>query len=362
MVKKKHKFLKFIIFLVILVGVLFFLNKQFDLSSKIKDIFGVGNIKNNKPEEEEPVVIPKLKIIDEDSDTRVIAVMINNHKLARPHSGLQDAFLNYEIIVEGGITRILSLFRDQTTERIGSIRSARHYFLDYALESDAIYVHFGQSPQALSDIKSLGINNLNGLYSSGLYWRDKSLNKPSEHTAFTSMEKINNLISEKGYRTTSDQDMLLNYTTDEVDLSKYITSQKADKVYIEYSSYTNTSYEYDKETKLYKRFMSGVAHTDYVTKEQYTSKNIITYQIKNTNFGSKGRQTLENIGTGNGYYITEGYAIPITWEKTSRSAQTVYKYLNGEEIDVNDGITWIQIQPVGKTLKIEGISENSSTN
>lgn len=64
--------------------------------------------------------------------------MINNISVARPlQSGLQDAYLMYEIIVEGGITRYMALFMDQNTTRIGSIRSARHYFLDYALENDA---------------------------------------------------------------------------------------------------------------------------------------------------------------------------------------------------------------------------------
>ena len=61
---------------------------------------------------------------------------------------------------------------------------------------------------------------------------------------------------------------------------------------------------------------------------------------------------MENIGSGKGYFISEGYAIPITWEKTSREAQTVYRYENGEELVVNDGNTFIQIQPTGQTLKI----------
>ena len=61
---------------------------------------------------------------------------------------------------------------------------------------------------------------------------------------------------------------------------------------------------------------------------------------------------LENIGSGEGYFITNGYAVPITWEKKSRDAQTVYKYKNGEEIVVNDGNTFIQIQPTGQTLSI----------
>ena len=76
--------------------------------------------------------------------------------------------------------------------------------------------------------------------------------------------------------------------------------------------------------------------------------------MKNYSLGdAKGRQELENIGKGEGYYITDGYAVPITWEKTSRSAQTVYRYKNGKEIKVNDGNTYIQIQPINQKLDIK---------
>ena len=85
-----------------------------------------------------------------------------------------------------------------------------------------------------------------------------------------------------------------------------------------------------------------------------TVKNIITYQIKNTTIegGGKGRQTIDNIGSGTGYYITDGYAVPITWTKPSRKSQTIYKYTNGEEIKFNDGNTFIQIQHTNQELTI----------
>ena len=105
---------------------------------------------------------------------------------------------------------------------------------------------------------------------------------------------------------------------------------------------------------MYKRFQNSKAHTDYVTKEQYVTKNIIVYQVSNNTIGgdSKGRQEIDNIGTGEGYYITNGYAIPITWEKSKRESQTIYKDKNGNEITVNDGNTFIQIYPTDGEIKL----------
>lgn len=300
-----------------------------------------------------PTIESNLKIVDLNSKTRPYAIMINNLGVARPlQSGLQDAMIIYEMIVEGGLTRYMAVFQDQNTERIGSIRSARHYFLDYALENDAIYVHHGNSPQAAADFKTLNIDRIS-VDASKTGWRDKSLNVSTEHTLFTSIAKLNNGLGNK--RKTRNKDFLLNYSETPIDLSTKEGAIKANNIEITYSGSVKTSYEYDESAQNYKRSVNGKAHTDYVTKKQYTFKNIITYQVSNTslNDGSgKDRQTLDNIGSGEGYYITNGYAVPITWSKSSRSSQTVYKYKDGTEIDVNDGNTFIQIQPKGKNLII----------
>ena len=309
--------------------------------------------KTTKKNSTTPVAERSLKIVDLNSKTRPYAIMINNLGVARPlQSGLQDAMIIYEMIVEGGLTRYMAVFQDQNTERIGSIRSARHYFLDYVLENDAIYVHHGNSPQAAADFKTLNIDRIS-VDASKTGWRDKSLNVSTEHTLFTSIAKLNNGVGNK--RKTRNKDFLLNYSETPIDLSTKEGAIKANNIEITYSGSVKSSYEYDESAQNYKRSVNGKAHTDYVTKKQYTFKNIITYQVSNTslNDGSgKDRQTLDNIGSGEGYYITNGYAVPITWSKSSRSSQTVYKYKDGTEIDVNDGNTFIQIQPKGKNLII----------
>lgn len=313
----------------------------------------IENIEEETPKIEET---RKLNIIDLNSKSRPIAVMINNIGVARKyHSGLNDAYIVYEMIVEGGLTRLMAIYKDANTERIGSIRSSRHYYLDYALENDAIYVHWGYSEFAEEDIKTLGINNVNGLtYGNKYFFRDNSLNVSSEHTAFSSMELINKGIKDLGYRSTTESKPLLNYSFEKVDLSEIENAKIANKIDIKYSNSVTTSYVYDEENEVYKRSVNGEAHTDYKTKEQYTAKNIIVSKIQNVDIPGdyKGRQNLNNVGSGDGYYISNGYAVPIKWSKSSRNAKTVYKYLDGEEINVNDGNTYIQIQPINEPLNI----------
>lgn len=337
-------FVVFITIFLLAVGFLF-------LSSFYKGNVEEGESKSAREQEESK---KEISIVDLSSNSRPIAVMINNHDTARPyHSGLSDAYLVYEIIAEGGYTRYMALFKDKTTERIGSVRSSRHYFLDYVLENDAIYVHWGWSPQAESDISLYSISNINGLVYDGKYfYRDHTLGIPLEHTGFTNMTLIKNAVSRLKYRTTTNQSLLLSYSFDSLDYSFLPDTLVANQVTIPYSSIVTTSYFYDAEKKVYLRYVNKEPHVDYVTKEQYTVKNIILYQVSNYSIDGYGRQNLDNIGKGTGYYISEGKAIPITFEKTSRDAKTIYRLLDGTILQVNDGNTFIQIQPTTKEYTI----------
>ena len=332
-------------------------------------------VKKPKKEEPEQVEVPveekKLTIVDEDSNQRPIAVMIDNNIGNGRHAGLQDSYINYEIIVEGGLTRIMALFKDKDVSLIGPVRSSRHYFLDYALESDAIYAHYGWSTYAQNDIKYLNVNNINGLYDSAPFWRDTTISAP--HNVFTSIDKLYAYATQKNYNTTSTNWKLLNYTTDEVNLNTPIstttqtnpeTGEKttipitreglltANTVIIPYSYYQNRSYTYDSKRKVYLRYMNNTPHLDKTTGAQLYYKNIIIETVRNSLLDNEGRQDLDTTGTGEGYYITNGYALPIYWTKSGRSAKTIYKYSDGSEVKINDGNTFIQIMPTTYTPTI----------
>lgn len=291
---------------------------------------------------------------------RAVAVMIDNHDNARPQASINKAYVVYEIIVEGGYTRMMPIFKGQDIEQIGPVRSARHYFLDYALENDAIYVHFGQSPQAGSDIKSLAVDDIEGIYYSTNDFKRVS-GKYAPHNVMVSTDKILRIAEEKDYRVTSDKKSVLNYKADEVELKN---AESAKEVYIPFSTSQNVKFEYDKQNKVYTKYANSKKQVDWVTKEDVTFKNIIITYIENYTLDdteNKGRQGLLNIGEKNGYYITNGEAIKITCTKSTRASKTVYKDLDGNEIDVNDGNTYIGICPLNAKVLITPEEENVET-
>lgn len=299
---------------------------------------------------------------------RPIAVMIDNHKDAMPHAGLSKAFIVYEIIVEGGESRLMALFKGQDVNYIGPVRSSRHYFLDYALENDAIYVHYGWSPQAEKDIKSLAVHNINGMVEKETnFWRTKE--KAAPHNVLTSIKSILSVAQDKKYRITSDEKSVLNYVADEVDLGEIADAEEsalaeesevkalsAKTVTIPYSQWNLVKWEYNEETKRYERYSKGIKETEWFDKTDVTAKNIIIEFIKNSplkDTENKDRQDLATVGVKKGYYITNGKAIEILCNKTSRTGKTTYSDKDGNEIKVNDGNTFIQICPVDSNVEME---------
>ena len=307
-----------------------------------------------KDDDKKQEVEKKVKIIDVNSDTRPYAVMINCHNDALPQSGIQNAYIVYELMVEGGITRMMALFKDVDVDKIGSIRSARTQYLDYVYEHDAIYVHAGGAADAMKRIANEGINDVNvdGQYGK----RDTSLNRNWEHTLFTSTDLIKKGLNAEGIKTTTKNSNLLTYSADSIDFSEYTDVKDANNVSITYSYYRTSKYTYDADKKVYLRYMNNTSNVDLVTNNQYEVKNIIVYSLKYSGYCDHGYcayQKIDNVGSGEGYYITEGYSIPITWEKKSKNEKTVYKVKEtGKELVVNDGNTYIQIYPTSGNLSI----------
>lgn len=314
--------------------------------------------KDKEEEQPEPEPVKVVQVVDENSNSRPYAVMINNNSAVwKYQSGLNDAYVIYEMLVEGGITREMALFKDKDTAKIASVRSSRHYFLDYALENDAIYVHWGWSPQAMTDISSLGINNINGLTYEGTYFfRDKTITGiGSEHKGYTTMESLKKATERLKYRTTTDTGLLLKYDADSVDYSDIEGVVDAKYVEAPYSGSFTAKFYYDEETKLYKRSQNKTELIDYTSNERITTKNIILYNVSYSTIDSKGRLDMKNTGSGTGYFISEGKATPINWEKSSRASRTKYTLQDGRELVVNDGTTYIGLMPSNKSAKLEAI-------
>lgn len=302
---------------------------------------------------QEATIEPAPSFVKPASGNRPIAVMIDNEGTrSLPQGGLDKAQVIYEIIVEGGETRLMPLFWDTDVEMIGPVRSSRDYFLDYVMEHDAIYVHFGWSPKAQKDISKLKINNINGVSNGGEIFSDLTKDRGNWQDSYTSMQKILDYVKKVKYRTETDKKPVFTYNQTNVEPA---AGQKAEKISLRYSSSYTCGYEYDQTTKAYNRIRKGKPQMERVSGKQLQAVNIIIQYIHNNMIkgDNKDRQELDTTGSGNGYYITSGKAVKIKWSKEERSAQTKYVDEAGNEIMLNPGQTWVQILPLTGKVSIE---------
>ena len=274
-------------------------------------------------------------------NNRPVFVVVENHPDARPQWGLTSSDIVWEMVAEGGITRMLLMYADASRlpEKVGPIRSARHYFVDLAEGFDGFFVHFGYSPMAQTQIANHKVNNVNGLVDGSYFAQDSSRGVASEHTWYTTKEKVQKAIETKEYRT----ELKDGYTSPFQFSSKTKTlSAPCSKIKVAFSgSYTYT-YHWSEVDKTYKSTLNGSAFVDSEGKQQTFENIIICYTDITSMNDSKGRVDFD-FSEGTGVYVSNGSYTDITWKKGESDDMLKLYNKVGDELKLNVGRTYIAI-------------------
>lgn len=302
------------------------------------------------------------------ADARPIAIMVPNDKSALPHYNLSKADVLYECPVEADLTRSMAVIKDwEGLDRIGNVRSCRDYFVYWALEYDAIYVHFG-GPFYITDIiEREGTDNITGCFYgdnhhegeyANAYFRSSDRKAP--HNAYASADGLDDAIEHfnysKTYRDNYYQGARFTFAKEEnsLDTGDAFSAKEIDlsKAY----PIVKTSFTYNEEDGLYYRYMYGEPDVDAANDNvQLSFKNVI---VQNTYYevrDAKGYLAFQDHDTTrDGYYFTNGKAIHVTWKKTADYEPTKYFDDNGNEIEFNTGKTMICIVEDGDPILVDG--------
>lgn len=306
---------------------------------------------NNENKEENNTLVSPLsgvKVKEDLKDKRPVAIMFDNQKDARWQAGLSEAEIAYEFLVEGNITRYMGIYLMNSPDIIGPVRSARPYYLSALLEYDALYVHCGGSPEAKEDIIDLGIDEADCMSAPGyVFYRNNDVGKKSPHNLYTNMEDIRKYEKEKGFDTKPNYETFLFN-----EVSEELGGETANNIKINYATYNQTSYKYDKELRSYIRYKDGEAHLDENNNGNITATNIIIQEADTSVLDDQGRLKIVTVGGGKGKYFTNGKYIHITWQKNERNSKTEYFDEDGNRIKLNPGTTWIQVTPINPQIEI----------
>lgn len=280
---------------------------------------------------------------------RPVAVIFNNLYQAMPQLGISQADIIYEIPAEGGITRMLGVFQTlKDVETLGSIRSARPYFLEVALGHDAFFVHAGGSEDAYSNLRKWDVDNMDGVRGGNdakIFWRDPDRKKSmgSEHSLVTSGEKVQEYIDSTSWTKEHPSDYVYGQTYAEDGTPKDGTPAEYFELY--FSHYKTGRFTYDDTSRQYKVVQYSAPYIDGNSGDQVSVTNVLILEtdIRRISGDAEGRLTVRTTGSGEGTYFCGGKSIPIQWSKESRNDPFVYTKTDGSPLVLEQGNTYVCI-------------------
>ncbi len=321
-------------------------------------------------EKPEPIYYNPLTGLPMDKEAvnlRPVAMMINNINIAQEvQTGLNDADIVYELYAEGGITRLLAVFKDiSKVKQVGTVRSARYSHIDLAYSHDALYVHAGiNDSHARPHIKELNVDNfdINSGRTSNYGFRVKN-GKASEHTLYTSGEKLNEGFEKLNYRRELKAETPNWQKFVPADAPVVPSEGKCDEISVKMSASYITNFKYDATTGRYIRYSKSVKRKDYLTGKAVTFKNVLVLKTTTKPTGNKSGIVLTGLEGGEGYYLSNGGYQSVKWSKGSASSTLKITLPDGSDCPYNVGNTWVCLVDKKNTVKltIPTTSETAST-
>ena len=246
-----------------------------------------------------------------------IAVMVDDHWAARPQSGFTEASVVWQAPAEGGIPRYMMIFAEGNPTSVGPVRSARVYFVQWAGEWKAAYVHVGGSPQAMALLRAKGRGQLvydADQYNWGAYlWRTKD--RVSPHNVYTDGKHLRALAAKVGATPIAAPKPVWTFRPDAA-LELRPSGARIDVAY----SYGAFSYRYDRQSNTWRRSVNGKLQKDRATGAVVAPKNVVVMEVAFglLGAGQKGRLEAANVGSGRAWIATNGIVVRGTWKKLVR--------------------------------------------
>jgi hypothetical protein len=299
-----------------------------------------------------------------DAARRPIAVTIDNYYPdARPQSGISDASVVFETMVEGGFTRLMAVYLEHDPPVVGPVRSTRIYFDDWAAAYHAILAHVGGNDDADAQLWQMRwvFNMDQGTEALGFtdsyFWR--TANRTAPDNMYTNIGKLRAYAASKGQNWRYKQASLPHKQP-----KPLAARGRAGTLAISYvdpnypwvpplANY-QVQYRFDPASDSYLRVVGGVPDVDAAGRQPIRAQNVV---VMHTGAGTADLAagttvdavSIPVIGSGPAEYYRDGRVQHGTWRQ--RDALAPLRFFNRQGVleKFDPGQTWVEVLPQHST-------------
>ena len=312
----------------------------------------------------EPVFWPLTGVEAEDDEVilgRTLSVKIDNHPQSGSKVGINSADVVFETLAEGGITRFNAIYHSEVPEIVMPVRSARDSDIYIVPQfGDALFFFSGGNRNVLRKLQDADIDTLeNALARAALYRRYPGRAAP--HNLIVDLAKAYDVAVEKGLEPKTTEP-ITGFVFQEEDFNFADIGEAATQAHIPFSPFSDTRWDWDADSDLWLRTVSGQAQYDGSTEEQISANNVIVMWATHSAGSTAGNVVTYNIDLASGGDVTifmEGRRIDGIWEGSLDAPQT-FKDSDGNPILLSPGRTWINVMPVGDIISSSYDGANDS--
>ena len=286
-----------------------------------------------------------LSVEDEATlDRRLLAVKIDNHPNARPHSGIQQADAVIELMVEG-VTRFISMWQQSDIDYLGPMRSGRP-------TDQTILAAFNEPSFAISGaqswvqemIASVGIHLIGEVEPATF----RSPDRRAPHNLYTNTELLREYADERGYPDEPIDGPMWEFGPMRED------GEPASKVSFDFLG-NPVEWTWDDAGGTWLRSIGGDESTwvseDGAEEGQIGFPVLIAMYVEQYSVGDL--PASRTTGQGLAYVFADGKVVQGTWQRDEITNWFTLADNDGEQILVPPGQVWISMVPNTTGIEIE---------
>jgi hypothetical protein len=282
-----------------------------------------------------------------------VIVKIDNDAAAPPQSGLDEADVVYEEVVEGGITRYLAVFQSQDADPVGPVRSVRKTDADIVRPIGGLFAYSGGIPPFISLIDSTGITDVGANDDGSAYYRSNGRYAPDNLYTSTTV------LRQRTPAGVGPPPPLFDYVAPHERFSE--PGEKAvSQVTVAMSGATVATWSYDATTKQWDRSTNGHPQTAALSTAlspgpPVAFTNIIVEMVpyQDTGYTDPAGNPVPDantVGSGQALILSDGESAEASWSKPAPSAITTFQASDGSPIHLLRGTTWVMLAPQGASI------------